>query len=194
MFRRTFWGFILAFMFAAGQARAASISLDLITPAVVGGTFNVAVRATNLFAGRSPTDTLVGFGFNVGVVDSTMYQYVTASAGALFDPLLLSAVSPMVTGFATNPLGIGPADFSGPLTLAVLQFKALKAGTSGVSVLGKSFPDLGLAFFELPFAAISGSTNVTAASASAVPEPMTVSLLAVGLLSGVLNARKRRLL
>ena len=192
MFKKILVGLILAFTLATGQARAATITLDVITPAVVGSTFTVAVRATNLFAGLSPTDTLVGFGFNVAAVDVTMFQYVTAFAGSLFDPLLLSAASPMVTGFATNPLGIGPADFSGPLTLATLQFKALKAGTSGLSVSGNAFPDLGLAFFELPFAPISGSTNVTATSASAVPEPMTLSLLAIGLSAGALRNRRRR--
>jgi hypothetical protein len=94
----------------------------------------------------------------------------------------------MVIGFSTNLLGIGPGDVSGPLTLAVLHFKALVAGLSGISVVGDSFPDTGLVFAELPYESFNQSVNVSAAAAA--PEPASLVLFGTVLL-GIAFARRR---
>lgn len=186
MFKQTVCCLVFALALGVAPARAAIISLDVISPVAVGGTFDVAVRVTDLFAGRSATDTLVAFGFDVTLGDASIVQYLDATAGPLFDPLMLSAATPMVVGFSTSLFGIGPLDVVGPLTLATLHFKALSAGFTSIGVVGDSFPDTGLVFAELPYGLFDTSVRV-----SAVPEPVILVLLGTGLL-GLAAARRRQ--
>jgi hypothetical protein len=179
---------VVALALGAMPARAATISLDVLSPAIAGASFDVAVVVTDLFAGRPATDALVGFGFDVTVGDPSVVEFVDATEGPLFDPLIVSPGTPMVIGFSTNLLGIGPGDVSGPLTLAVLHFKALVAGLSGISVVGDSFPDTGLVFAELPYESFNQSVNVSAAAAA--PEPASLVLFGTVLL-GIAFARRR---
>ena len=86
----------------------------------------------------------------------------------------------MVAGFASNPLGIGPGDFSGPLVLATLHFHALHAGSASLGVTWDSNdPNQGLVFLDLPYNAISAATTVQAVAS--VPEPTTLLLTAPAL-------------
>ncbi len=159
-------------------ARAATITLDVASPVSVGSMFDVTVLVTNVFAGRPLDDVVVGFGFNVTVGNSSVAEFVDSTAGSLFFPLDLG--TPMVSGIALNPLGIGPGDFSGPLTLATLHFRAIGAGSSPIGVTWDS-SDLnqGLVYLDLPYGPISASTSVRAVST--VPEPATLLLVAAGL-------------
>ena len=135
---------------------------------------------------------VVAFGFDVTIGDPGLFQFVGATVGPLFAPLALG--TPMVAGFALNPLGIGPGDFSGALTLATLHFNALRAGGSSIGVTWDS-SDLnqGLVYLDLPVGAISASTNVRAVAS--VPEPSTLVLMiapALGVLERARSARLRR--
>jgi hypothetical protein len=171
----------------ATPALASTISLGVNSPVNAGGAFDVVVQASDVFAGRAIDDVLVAFGFNVTIGDPGLFQFVGATVGPLFAPLALG--TPMVAGFAQNPLGIAPGDFAGPLTLATLHFNALGAGGASIGVTWDS-NDLnqGLVYIDLPFGAIAASTDVRAVAA--VPEPSTMVL--VGVPAIVALKRKRR--
>ena len=156
------------FFVVSALAHAATISLNVASPVTVGSSFNVLVQATNV------GDLVEGYGFNVTIGNGSIFKYVGETAGALFtDVSSAFGGTPMVAGLATSLGGIGPADFSGPLTLATLRFTALGAGTTMIGVISSS-SDLnqGLIFANLPYGSISASAPVTAA----IPEPGTMLL------------------
>jgi hypothetical protein len=183
------WTFaVLAMIGALGAtpARASTISLGVGSPVSVGTPFDVVVQVNDVFGGRASDDVVVGFGFDVTIGNPALFQFVDATVGPLFTPLALG--TPMVAAVATSLLGIGPADFSGPLTLATLHFTALQAGTATIGVTWDS-GDLnqGLVYLDLPYGAIAASTDVRAVTS--VPEPATLLLVLAPAL-GV--ARRRR--
>jgi hypothetical protein len=187
MSRRVLACFVFSIVCVAVPARAATISLVAASPVSVGSSFDVTVQVTDVFAGRAPDDVVVGFGFDVTVSNPAAFQFVDASAGPLFVALNLG--EPMVAAFAANPLGIGPGDFSGPLTLATLHFNALQAGSTTIGVTwDQTDLNQGLVFLNVPYGPIAGSTNVRAVTA--VPEPATLGLVLVP--AAVLPRRGRR--
>jgi len=181
MVQRMAAALILTCVLGTTPAVASMISLDVSSPVNAGASFDVAVQVTDVFAGRAIDDVLVAFGFDVTIGDPGVIQFTGATVGPLFAPLALG--TPMVAGIAANPLGIGPGDFSSPLTLAMLHFSALHSGTSSLGVTWDS-SDLnqGLVYLDLPFGPIAASTDVRV---SAIPEPSTMFLVlapAIGLL------------
>ena len=190
MMRRTVAVVILMCALGATPALASTISLGVTSPVNAGSAFDVAVQVTNVFAGRAVGDVVVAFGFDVTIGDPGLFQFVGATVGPLFAPLALG--TPMVAGFALNPFGIGPGDFSGALTLATLHFNALRAGGSSIGVTWDS-GDLnqGLVYLDLPVGAISASANVRAVAS--VPEPSTLVLMLAPAISVLERARSARL-
>lgn len=186
MVRRMVAVVILICALGATPALGSTISLGVASPVNAGGTFDVVVQASDVFAGRALDDVLVAFGFNVTIGDPGLFQFVSATVGPLFSPLALGV--PMVAGFALNPLGIAPGDFSGPLTLATLHFNALHTGGSSIGVMWDS-SDLnqGLVYLDLPFGPISASTDVRAVAA--VPEPSTMVLVLAPAIAALRRAR-----
>ena len=181
---------LLSFALAATAvpAEASSISLALIGPVSPGSSLDIAVQANDVFAGRAPDDVLLGYGFNVTIGNASVVQYLSETAGPLFDDLGLA--SPAAAGIATNILGVSPGDFVGPLTLATLHFKTIGSGTSNIGVTwDASDLNQGLVYLGLPYGAIEASTSVTAAAA--VPEPATVIMLTSGLVA-LAGARRRK--
>src|SRR5262249_10926224 len=137
--------FIIALAFAVIPAHASTISLNLASPAIAGSSFDVLVQVSDLFNGRPPDDALLAYGFNVAVGNTSIVNYVGETPGPLFDDLTIPGGNPMVAGIATSLLGIGPSDFTDPLTLATLHFTALKLGTTSISVTSDSSdPNQGL--------------------------------------------------
>jgi PEP-CTERM motif len=170
-------------------ASAATITFD--SPSVVsGGSFDVVVEASDLFAGRDPkTDGILGFGFNVDVSDPAKLAFTGATSGPLFDAV---TTQPGTDVFAAAS---GLAIFSGtpePIVLATLHFNVLAPGTSNILItsdLSNLFQ--GLQYFNEPFAeAIAGTLPVTAA-ATTVPEPTTLLLSGIGLI-GMASLRRLR--
>jgi hypothetical protein len=190
MIRRTVAAVILMCALGATPALGSTISLGVTSTVNAGSTFDVTVQVANVFQGRAIGDVLVAFGFDVAIGDPGIFQFVGATVGPLFAPLALG--TPMVAGFALNPLGIGPGDFSGPLTLATLHFNALRAGGASIGVTWDS-TDLnqGLVYLDLPFGAISASADVRAIAS--VPEPSTLVLMLAPVLGVLERARSARL-
>jgi hypothetical protein len=190
MIRRTVAAVILMCALGATPALGSTISLGVTSPVNAGAPFDVVVQVSNVFAGRAIGDVLVAFGFDVAIGDPGIFQFVGATVGPLFAPLALG--TPMVAGFALNPFGIGPGDFSGPLTLATLHFNALRAGGASIGVTWDS-TDLnqGLVYLDLPFGAISASADVRAIAS--VPEPSTLVLMLAPVLGVLERARSARL-
>ncbi len=178
---------ILALAAAVVPARASSISLTLMGPVTPGSPFDIVVQANDVFAGRAADDVLLGYGFNVTIGNGSVVQYLSETAGPLFDDLVVPGVT--AAGIATSLLGVGPGDFVSPLTLATLHFKAVGPGTTGIGVTWDP-ADLnqGLVYLDLPYGAVEAATNVTVA---AVPEPATVITLTSGLVA-LVRARRRK--
>ena len=177
MLRRMLGCLALVGAVGVAPALASTISLGVTSPVNVGP-FDVAVRVNDVFVGRGPGDVVVAFGFNVTIGSPSFFHFTNATAGSLFVPLALG--TPMVAGFAANPLGIGPSDFSGPLTLAILHFTASQPGVTTIGVTWDS-SDLnqGLVFLDLPVNPIAATTTVQAVAA--VPEPSSLMLTASAL-------------
>lgn len=167
-------------------AAAATITLS------PGSPYDVVVQAANVFAGRAPGDLVEGFGFNVTIANPSLFKYTGETAGALFTDLSgVFAGNPMVAGVATNPVGIGPADFTGPLTLATLHFSALQAGTTMIGITSNSSdPNQGLVFANLPYGVLSASTSLSATAA--IPEPSSLGLCGLAFAAVFLAAARLR--
>lgn len=178
MLRRMLGCLILVTALGASPALASTISLGVTSPVNVGSAFDVAVQVNDVFGGRAAGDVVVAFGFDVTIGNPSVFHFTNATAGSLFQPLALG--TPTVAGFATNPLGIGLGDFSGPLTLAILHFTALQPGVTTIGVTWNS-NDLnqGLVFLDLPVNPISAATTVQAVAS--VPEPSSLILTAPAL-------------
>ena len=178
MLRRMLGCLIFVTVLGASPALASTISLGVTSPVNVGSAFDVAVQVNDVFGGRAAGDVVVAFGFDVTIGNPSVFHFTNATSGSLFQPLALG--TPMVAGFATNPLGIGPGDFSGPLTLAILHFTALQPGVTTIGVTWNS-NDLnqGLVFLDLPVNPISAATTVQAVAS--VPEPSSLILTAPAL-------------
>jgi len=173
---------------SVAPARASSISLVLSGTVSPGSSFDIAVKVNDVFAGRAPDDVLLGYGFNVTIGNGAVVQYLSETAGPLFDDLSVPGVT--AAGLASNLLGIGPGDFVPPLTLATLHFKTLGPGTSSIGVTWDPLDlNQGLVYLDLPYGAIEASTRVTATAA--VPEPATLIMLTSGI-AVLVRSRRRK--
>lgn len=181
--RTTLCFFVICLAACTLPAHAETITLNVADTVTAGSPFDVLVQVNGLFDGWTPDDTLLAYGFNVTVPNSSIFNYAGETAGPLFDDLLIPGGNPMVAGIAQNLFGVGPADFIGPLTLATLHFDALETGTTTIGVTWDS-SDLnpGLAYFDLTSGGIEASKTATSES---VPEPSSIlmSATALGLLA-----------
>jgi hypothetical protein len=171
------------------EASASAATITFSSPGVVNGSFDVLVRAENVFAGRAPSDFLLSFGFDVAVTDPTVLQYVGATSGPLFDPAT-NAFGPDVFAQATALPGIAPG-VAEPLLLATLHFNTIGVGPASI-LITSDLSDFfqGLQFLNDPFQeSIAGRVDVRAAAP--VPEPTTLVLSSIGLL-GLATARRIR--
>ena len=177
--RTTLYLFIIWLAACTLPAHAETITLNVTDTITAGSPFDVLVQLNGLFDGRSPGDTLLAYGFNVTVGNSSIFNYMAETAGTLFDDLSIPGGNPMVAGIAQNLFGVGPSDFTEPLTLATLHFAALGAGTTTIGVTWDS-SDLnqGLVYFDLPYGGIEASKTVISES---VPEPSSILMSATAL-------------
>jgi hypothetical protein len=170
---------LVAAMLATFVSPAGATTITFTAPSTVSGPFDVLVQAQNLFAGGP--NVLTAFGFNVSVSDPSILSYVGATSGPLFDT---ASSAPGTDVFAAaSGFGIEPGAPE-PLLLATLHFNVIGTGAANIFItsdLSNVFQ--GLQFIDAPFAeSIAGTVPVTAAAATAVPEPATLLLSGIGLL------------
>src|SRR5690349_3127643 len=83
----------LALAASVAPARASSISLVLSGTVSPGSSFDIAVKVNDVFAGRAADDVLLGYGFNVTIGNGAVVQYLSETAGPLFDDLSVPGVT-----------------------------------------------------------------------------------------------------
>ena len=163
---------------------------------VITGPGIVAVGSDVVFT-ISDTDLFDGFN-----PDSNFNSYLVA-VSFTFDPLVLKYVGAdklLIEGFALFPMGnellvpyqitgqfTGPAGLSSGIDvpLFTLTFTALASTGASFTIVNMSLPDDGAYGTRGSFEPTSGSAAIT----SAVPEPQSLTLLAIvgGLLGGILG-------
>jgi hypothetical protein len=188
---RSLRNLILLTAAVAGGVEAATINLSFSSQTVgVGGTFTVTVGVTNVFAAPldPDNDVVVFFGGNSFVGDGTVVEFVSATNnGLLFDTQDFGG-TPQFAGFTLDLGGLGQGQFTEPLNLVTLTFRALALGTTNVGVES----DLGDPNQGLQYSTLAGSEAIDLDQVGrvdvVVPEPATLLLLALPL--GVIVRRR----
>jgi general secretion pathway protein D len=137
---------------------------------------------------------LFAFGFDIGFTPGTLSavsvtegSFLPGGGSTFFLPGTIDNTLGTISFNADTLIGSIPG-VSGNGTLAILDFTALSAGTSPISILNASLLDSTLS--PISFTSLNGGANV---GAQAVPEPSTLILLGSGLLA-IAGAVRRKLL
>lgn len=168
-------------------ASAAIISLQpsALTP-VTGSSFSVSVDIT------SATD-LYAFQFDVtfdpqvlSAVGVTEGPFLPLAGPTLFVPGNIDNVAGSITFTADALIGAGPG-VSGSGSLAVIGFQALAAGNTAIDLLGITLLNSDL-IADTSFSVTGNVVEVV--SASQVPEPSTLILIGIGIISLAKTCRR----
>ncbi len=182
---------LLAVGLALAPAQAGTFTLTPIAPPVVGSPFDLALNLADPFSGLPADDAITSIGFNVNVLDPTVFGYGGFTAGPLFFDAGLPA-PPDVLVFPNDPAGLGIASlgYTDPFVVAVLHFDALRIGTTTISVTTDAAGDLNQGIYYLSLEAaqdFSASGDFTVIT----PEPATfgVTVLAACIIGLALRRR-----
>jgi hypothetical protein len=130
----------------------------------------------------------VAYGFDVSF-DPSSLSYRGETAGSFFDDISDNPGFGADVGGTADAGFLEDADFTEPLTLAILHFNAIGAGPAAISIAADSAnPDQGLVYLSSSDS-FSASTGV---DVDVVPEPRTMLLgcLAAGLIAGCTKLRR----
>ncbi|WP_321495236.1 PEP-CTERM sorting domain-containing protein [uncultured Desulfobacter sp.] len=171
---------IFVIFFAAGPAMALTMDLQTTSTTVaLGNTFKVEVWVNS----EDIDEELLSFGFDVSITDGDNLSYVGYDLGTYFDDD--SLLADLDVAGSTFP-GVADDD----VLLATLTFTAISIGMDNINVSG-AYDEDGLSFsglfYELNGFDIEASLDITVTT---VPEPATIFLLGVGLLTFMGVSRK----
>jgi Cohesin domain/PEP-CTERM motif len=181
-------------LFVSSPARAASITFDssLPSPIAQGSQFQLAIRVLDIA-------DLFTFGFDLSF-DSTVLEATSIAEGdflpsAVTDPLggtffIPGTIIPGLVSLTTSSLfGETQLGATGDGVLALITFRALADGDSGLSLLNVFLADSTIPAGN-PIAADVINGVVRVAAPTPVPEPSTLGLVGIGL--AALARRLRR--
>lgn len=173
MKRILFLAGVFALTLAPVPAATVSLVFSTTNPGA-GDTFTVDVTVTSVFALRPPGDLLLAFGFDPFISNPAAVVFESATVDSLFNNDSGAFPDTAVSGSALLASG----DFTAPLTLATLQFRALSIGPVSVGITSNLLdPNEGLIFLENVVA--PGAEDLTSSTELnvVVPEPATPWLL-----------------
>ncbi|MCE4557071.1 PEP-CTERM sorting domain-containing protein [Roseateles cellulosilyticus] len=166
-------------------AQAATVSLTAAVPSKVGQGVDLLVSVSDPFAGLSPDEQLLSFGFGLSYDASRLaFAGFTVAAGWDDDSGWLGAGQ---FGGSSFP---GMANHGqATLLLGTLHFDALQAGSTLVGVAtDASNLNQGLSFLWSDTQPLTASLNLMT---SAVPEPASLLMATLGLAAVGLTTRRR---
>lgn len=165
-------------------AQAATVSLTAAGPATAGGGVDLLISVSDPFAGMTLDEELLSFGFRLSYDTSKLsFASFTAAAGWDDDSGWLGAGQ---FGGSAFP-GVANGG-QGSLLLGTLHFDALQGGLAQISLItDPANLNHGLNYLWSGPQALNASLNL---AVSAVPEPASALLAALGL--GVLGLTTRR--
>lgn len=167
----------LCILLKVSTASAAIITFDYTDTVTVGDNFMV-----NVFADIG-TDELTTFGFNLTSLTNNT-SFLNASIHSAFTQDFLNDVG----GLLFDPLDI----ITGNIQVATLMFSADTIGTDTINLLGNA-SNFGGLYTLFGGEDIDASFNINVIDVTNnVPAPAALSLFAIGLLTLVLNTRKKK--
>ncbi|MDH0867372.1 cohesin domain-containing protein [Mitsuaria sp. GD03876] len=165
-------------------AQAATVSLTPVAPAKVGEGVDLLIRVTDPFAGLALDEELLSFGFRLSY-DTTQLSFGSFTAAAGWDDDSGWLGAGQFGGSAFPGVANGG---QGSLLLGTLHFNALQDGLAQISLITDAGNlNHGLNFLWSGAQPLNASLNL---AVSAVPEPASALLAALGL--GVLGLTTRR--
>lgn len=134
----------------------------------IGDYFNIEVAAFAPLANANTDELIVGFGFNALTGGTGSAQFLGSSSSSLFtDISAQDGVNLTAAGIASP--GLGANEAGSLLSLAVLHFRAIAAGSWNIAITGDlSDPNQGLIYRNQARLAIQANNTVTI---NAVPLP-----------------------
>lgn len=179
---------ILVMLSFSNATQAASVNLNLASPAIKGSSFKVEVWSNDLFDGLSPTESLLSFGFNIVNNNPSLFTLQNVDITSPFtNESLLAGID--AHGVSEDFFGISNQPSTQSVLLASLTFMANEVGSGSIGI-NSDLTDLlqGFSYFEAGQVSINGDLNIKVA---AVPLPASLPLLISGLGMLSLACRKR---
>lgn len=169
------------------SARALTIDLDFSSTTLLPGEiFTMDVIVNDVFDGLDAFEEVLAFGFDVFISDSSLVGFTGATVTSPFLDDLASFPNTDVAGSVFPGIPNDPANNT--IQLATITYEALAVGNPSLGITSDtSDSNEGLIYF------LAGNVDITAiANVDIIPEPGSVLLFGIGLLTIAVVKRKFR--